>query len=108
MAGVMDLVAPRYKAVAATVVPLVGGVLFLVSTNELDLQHVAGLLAVALGAGGLTHALPNKTVAAADDTVAEVTGTANNVVTAVDDGVESVTGGVLGKVGKLLNRKPKP
>lgn len=103
MGNVLSLVAPRYKALAALLVPLIGGLLFLISTGDLDLKHIAGIVAVALGAGGAAHAVPN----VAKGAVAVVDGTANNVVTAVDDGVENVTGGVLGVVGKLLGRKGK-
>lgn len=53
--------AARWKAVAATVVPLIGGVLYMVSTGEFDIQHLAGFLAIALGAGGVTHVVPNAT-----------------------------------------------
>lgn len=57
--GWVGVVAARYKAIAATLVPLVGGVLFLVSTGDLDVAHLAGVLAISLGAGGVTHQVPN-------------------------------------------------
>lgn len=104
MGGVINLLGPRYKAVAAVLVPLLGGVLFLISTGEFDVKHLAGIVAVALGAGGVTHVVPN----VAKTAVATVDDTANSVVTTVGDGVENVTGGVLGVVGKLLGKKPKP
>jgi len=51
--------APRWKAIIATVVPLVGGVITLSSTNTLDVGHVWGLIATALASGGITHQVAN-------------------------------------------------
>jgi len=109
----------RWKAVAATAVPLIGGVLFLVSTGELDIAHLAGLLAIALGSGVATHTVPNVGSAPIQDTVNAVIdavppGIADAVATAVNTtttgvlapAVGTVTGVVGGAVNGLLGDKP--
>lgn len=88
--------ARRYKAVAATLIPLLGGVLFLISTGEFDLKHLAGILAVALGSGGITHAVPNVVKGTVHIVTDDVTDTATETVGGVVDGVTGAVGGLLG------------
>lgn len=51
--------APRWKAIVATLVPLLGGVIALIASNEFDLNHVLGVLATAMGSGLFTHQATN-------------------------------------------------
>lgn len=56
--------APRWKAIVATVVPLLGGVIALIASNEFDLPHILGVLATAMTSGAFTHQVANVPVSA--------------------------------------------
>lgn len=52
-------IAPRRKAIAAFLIPLLGGAATLAATGTLDLPHLLGLLGTALGSGGVVHQVTN-------------------------------------------------
>lgn len=51
--------APRWKAIVATLVPLLGGVIALIASNEFDLNHILGVIATAMSSGVFTHSVEN-------------------------------------------------
>lgn len=116
MNGVKFLAAHR-KAIMAFAVPLVGGMCYLISTDQFDLKHVCGVLAVALGSGGATHVIPNAGVAPVQDVVnavtaavpTEVAPTVAAAVTNTSTGVlkdaVGLVDGIVGGLGGILGGK---
>lgn len=102
--------AARWKAVAATAVPLIGGVLFLISTGEFDFKHLAGILAVSLGSGTITHVVPNVGTAPVQETVdAVLDAIPPTLVPDVAAAVSETTTGVLATaVGTVSAVLPDP
>jgi hypothetical protein len=65
--GLVKFLAPRWKAVVGLLVPLIGGLITLSSTNTLDAGHIWGLVATALTTAGVVHQTPNQAPDASSD-----------------------------------------